>query len=1435
MISIGSGHSVAYLTGPIATAREGYYTGAVVAGEPAGQWYGAGAEVLGLSGEVDADVMEAIYSRLEDPRDPDQQLAKAHRNYKGADAKYRALLAQEPGATPERRAEMRAEAARGARQAIAFEDATFDPVKSVTVLGVALERAATDARAAGDDAAADMWAGMHRQLEDAVMAGARASIDYLQDTAAYARVGDHGGKTGRWADSHRWVVAQFLQHDSRDRDPQLHVHQAILNLQQTDDGRWWRLDTVAIKQQHHAAGAVGARVMMAELAESLGLRFETRPDGFHEVVGVPEELKELFSSRRRAITPRIKELVQQYTDRVGREPSLIERSQIAQRATLETRARKSHTAETNEERLDRWERQTRQLLTGGLGAVAQSVLTAGEDARAGAGATPTDAGADDWSAEDVIDRAIATVSEKRGSWLRADLVKAVNMCLPANLNIPAADVREVLEGLADRALERVLQITPVADTTGRPAELVLANGADVYSRPGQVYYTTPEQVAGERMLRAAAVERGAVSLPVSRAESVLARFAAAGRVLNKSQAAAVRGVLTSGALVEVIAAPAGTGKTYTVGPIADEWTAAGYAVHGLAPSQVAAGELVDEGLAAWNTTRWLNAQRKPGGGGPGAPPPLRAGDLVVVDEAGMTSTKDLAAILELVRAAGAKLVLVGDERQLAAVGAGGAFADVAARGIRYELAEVRRFTNRWEREASLRLRTGDVSVLDLYDRNGRIVAGGTPEQAAAEAARRWLADTVQGREALLVVGTNAQAAEVSGQLRAELVRMGRVAEDGAALGRDGNLAGIGDLVQARHNGWDLQGWAENTLPPINRECYRVTGHREDGGLTVEHTASGTRVELPPGYVDAHLTLAYASTANAAQGRTVDTSHDVAGPGTSAEGLYVPLTRGRDSNTVYVVTHPTSAADAAGAAQDIGTREAKAVLADILERERTDRSALTETEIAVEDAGSTATLLSRLAVEAADLTAGRTGALLDVAAATGAITDEQRVAIAADPAAVMLERLMRQVEVAGHDPAAVLSRALGGRSLDGTVAPAAVLHDRITKTVDLSVRLESAHELIPRGLDDERWQARLEQLADAADDRRRELGQRTADAAPAWAVAALGAVPEDPIARAEWEHRAGWAAAHRERVGHTDATDPLGPVPPAAFVEQHAMWRTAHLELDLPDRGPDEEKMSTGQLRCRLVAAERDRAWAPKWVGDALSASAERLAKARADAALWSARAREEVHTAEAVADLQAAAESARLEAVELERTVEQLRAADEARGDWFATAAPTMDAGERARVELDHRGIDPVGEPKLSTAAWLEAHRAAMVAEDPHRTVTDGDVDTAPADAGQVLEAADTARVDVVETAVPDIREVAVPDPSEHVDPDEPTRRVPTADELAETVERARVSALEYAARTVYDAEHEAEDAQTSSDDGPALGRWADEHDDAHVDETAWV
>jgi conjugative relaxase-like TrwC/TraI family protein len=1428
MLSIANGHDVGYLTGPVAGGREGYYTGAVAAGEPAGLWYGAGAEALGLTGEVDADLMEAVYANLLDPRDPAthsrstwgeaETLAAGHRTYRSADEVYAGLLESNPGAGPERRDELRAQAERSARQAVAFIDATFSAPKSVTVLGVAFERAANDALAAGDEQAAQAWAAHQRAVEDAVMAGARAALDYLQNAAGYSRVGHHGGGAGRWIDAHSFVVAQFLQHDSRDRDPQLHVHQAILNRVRCADGTWRALDGRAIRDHRGAAGAIGERVMEAHLSRVLGLRFATRADGHgREVVGVSQPIMDLFSSRRHAITARAQGLVRAFTDRFGREPSAVERTKLSQQATLATRAAKAHNGETLDQRLDRWEAESRAVVTGGLSEVARTVLNFEQHAPA----------ADTWSVDDVVERALATIAEVKQAWTRPDLLRAVSDALPGHLLIDPDQALPLLEGLTDLALVRAVQLNPDTDTTNLPAQLQLADGRSVYSRPGAARFTAPHQLTAERMLRAAAVTRGAAAVSAEEAAAAIARFAESGRELGVDQAAAMRGVLTSGAQVEVMAAAAGTGKSFVVGAIADTWTAAGHRVIGLAPSQVAAQVLVDEGLNAWNVARWLAAQDRAGNGPGGDDEPMRLhpDDLLVVDEAGMTSTTDLAKIQQHCAAVGAKLLLVGDPRQLAAVGPGGALADIAEHGLRYDLAEVRRFTADWEREASLQLRAGDPTALEAYSRHGRLVDCGAAEQTEAAAARAWLADTLAGRESLLLVGTNAAAARLSAELRAQLVELGRVDERGVELAAQGTVAGAGDLVQARRNGWDLIGQDGNTRAPINRETYTVTAIADHGGLTVVD-AAGNTLTLPPAYVAENLALGYASTVHAAQGRTVDTAHTVIGPGSDAAGVYVGLTRGRDANTAYVITAAVPTDAATGEVLDAAPRTARAVIADLIEGAEHERTALAEQEQAAAEARSALLHLGQLADGVAQATAGRTAEILDRLAAAGALTDDERTALAADQSLDALDRLLRAAELAGHDPARVLSDAVAERDLDDARAPAQVLHHRIRTSLEgqLTPRIDGCADLLPRDLP-EQWRDWLQERADAADERRRELGAETAEQAPQWALEALGPVPEDALARAEWELRAGWAAGYRELAGHTDESDPLGVAPGAGIPEKWAVWRTAHAALDLPDAGADEAELSDGDLRVRVRAYEREETWAPDWVADELAATYQAAERNRADAEVWTARANTATDPAEQE-QLRGEAERARQDAEDLATRAAELEAADLARGFWYAHTAITRNNAERARVELANRGIDlDAADEQVTADEWLAAQAAADAEDDRHREIGERDMHDG------LERPTDDGRVDGVETAVPDIRDTSVPSEQETTAL-AASRRVPTVDETAATIARAQEALAQIQTRQQVDALREAEDA---AEQGryEELARWAADDRAAEEQHTA--
>ena len=178
--------------------------------------------------------------------------------------------------------------------------------------------------------------------------------------------------------------------------------------------------------------------------------------------------------------------------------------------------------------------------------------------------------------------------------------------------------------------------------------------------------------------------------------------------------------------------------------------------------------------------------------------PVYPGDVLVVDEATQVSTEDALRIAQIARRSGAMVVGTFDPEQLGSVDAGGIFRLIAARHGSYRLTEVRRFSHAWEREASLRLREGDVAALAEYDGRGRIYHG-PQDRVFDEAVTLYLNGHLGGQEALLMATSNETAARLAALVRERLIEFGLVSPNAEVTLADGNQAGRGDLIRARLN------------------------------------------------------------------------------------------------------------------------------------------------------------------------------------------------------------------------------------------------------------------------------------------------------------------------------------------------------------------------------------------------------------------------------------------------------------------------------------------------------------------------------------------------------------------------------------------------------------------------------------------------------------
>ena len=194
------------------------------------------------------------------------------------------------------------------------------------------------------------------------------------------------------------------------------------------------------------------------------------------------------------------------------------------------------------------------------------------------------------------------------------------------------------------------------------------------------------------------------------------------------------------------------------------------------------------------------------------------GDVLVVDEATQVSTEDALRIAQVARQCGAMVVGTFDPEQLGSVDAGGIFPLIAARHGSYRLTEVRRFRNAWEREASLRLRDGDISALAEYAARGRIYHG-PQDRVYDDAVTLWVTDYLRGKDTLLLAASNEEAAQLARLVRERLTELRKISGANEITLADGNQAGTGDLVRARLNTRiDADG---QTL--ANRDTIRIDG------------------------------------------------------------------------------------------------------------------------------------------------------------------------------------------------------------------------------------------------------------------------------------------------------------------------------------------------------------------------------------------------------------------------------------------------------------------------------------------------------------------------------------------------------------------------------------------------------------------------------------
>jgi len=356
--------------------------------------------------------------------------------------------------------------------------------------------------------------------------------------------------------------------------------------------------------------------------------------------------------------------------------------------------------------------------------------------------------------------------------------------------------------------------------------------------------------------------------------------------VSAEQAQVVTDMCSSGCSVDVLVAAAGTGKTFSLDAAREAWQRSGHRVIGCALAASAAHELqAGSGIPSSTIAKltlelerdrqWLDRRT-----------------VLVIDEAGIVGTRTLAPLMRTAVASGAKVVLVGDPKQLPEIKTGGVLASLARRHPVLTLTANRRQQDTVEREALDRLRSGDVErAMRSLREHGDVVTAPNAEAVRDGMVGDWYRHRSQGESALMMARRNADVDDLNRRARRLVAATGELSGEPIIVA--GRPFQVGDQVVCTRNDHP-NGVRNGTVGEIIAIDHRTTT------ITIA-TEEGDRI-LGGDYLGAGwMRHGYAVTVHKAQGRTCDHGLLLASDDLHREMGYVGLSRGRESNRMYVVS------------------------------------------------------------------------------------------------------------------------------------------------------------------------------------------------------------------------------------------------------------------------------------------------------------------------------------------------------------------------------------------------------------------------------------------------------------------------------------------------------------------------------------------------------
>lgn len=664
------------------------------------------------------------------------------------------------------------------------------------------------------------------RVQAAHLTAVKAALDYLQDSAALSR----RGKGGNELETSGLVVACFEHSTSRALDPQLHTHALVMNIGVGPDGRTRTISSLSLFQSKMAAGAIYRAELAALLQRDLGIEVERRRSWF-EVVGVPQGLIEDFSKRREAIQEELRK----------RGLSSAEAAAVAAIQTREAKELFSRLELFDGWRADgdrhRWSTEQADRLFD----VRQPVHDSNAELRI------------------ATERAISRLTSETAHFSRRDMVRIVaEEC--QGRGVGAYELRAAAEQHLDNSPDIVRLGAASGEgrfTTSRMFELEASLLADCEALASRESH----QVGADTLVR------------------TLSKHG----TLSEEQMQAVWHITHQSGAISVVSGMPGSGKTVMLSAASEAWRAEDYRVIGAALSakvarQLEAGSGIESSSIAMLLYRLECGKEQ-----------LDSKTIVVIDEAGMVATPEFAKLARLCREADAKLVLIGDERQIQPIGPGAPFEEIGERFGRVNLVNIQRQNEAWARKAVKDLATGKArEVLEEFASRGLVTVSETKREAMELLVAKWRADGFPAKDTLIIAGTRDEVVKLNALAQSERSRsrelgIGQVEHDGQTFNEGDRVVFTkNSLARGIRNG-DFA-----TLANIDASTRRMTA-RLDSGERVTFALSDF----------GEVSLGYASTTHKGQGATAQGVYVLAGGRMQDRELsYVQASRAREVTRIF---------------------------------------------------------------------------------------------------------------------------------------------------------------------------------------------------------------------------------------------------------------------------------------------------------------------------------------------------------------------------------------------------------------------------------------------------------------------------------------------------------------------------------------------------------